>query len=451
MRKVYIFAFLLLTHYIAFGQCTLLSNAVPGLVLDYQSTDLLNCSAVAFNPILGRYYGVRAGNATFPLETWSATGTQLYTTLAGWDFRGLWWNPSTNQLEGNGYANLGMWRCDLDGTGNALGSGSLIFSGQSQPNIQSVGAYDPTTNEVLYYNAGAIYRYSRATNAFLGSYPITGTPVATSNLTNNSLGYTMCIGKEIALEDYVNKRIYVYNKATGAYQGMSVLPTTTVTSFSFRFSYANGRAWLFNLSAGNWESYRIFDALLPENEFSANAIWFSSSTAEIDWESGNAQTFDRFVVERSLDGQVFSAIGDKDAADANSDNGATTTWALQDATTPSAPVIYYRVKGYLKSGEMQTSEVMILNRTDEAELALGAWPVPADASVHLQFEHAQQGSQLDVIDASGRLVYAATISDALSTAGDMQLDTQLWAEGIYVLRLRDLQGKQVTQRLVIQH
>lgn len=229
------------------------------MALVHQNTNCFNNSGVGYNPLLNLYYGVRAGNSTFPLETWTATGTPLYQTTAGFDWRGMWWNPTTNQLEGNGYNTSGLWKADLNGSGYALNTGTSIFSGMNQPDPQSCGDLDPVAYEVLYYFNGSVYRYSRATNAFLGSYPLTGTPTAIGNLNTTTLMYTGCVGKEIALLDYVNKAIYVYNKANGAYAGTSQLPASAVTTNSFRTSWANCRVWLFNLTNYTWNSYKIFD------------------------------------------------------------------------------------------------------------------------------------------------------------------------------------------------
>ncbi|MBK7761893.1 MAG: gliding motility-associated C-terminal domain-containing protein [Bacteroidetes bacterium] len=262
MKRYLLFLALIISHVNSFSQCNLLPNALPGLTLVHQNTNCFNNSGVAYNPNLALYYGVRAGNPTFPLETWTSTGTPLYNTSAGFDWRGMWWNPTTNQLEGNGYAASGMWKADLNGSGWALNTGTSIFAGMNQPDAQSCGDLDWQAYEVLYYFNGFIHRYSRTTNAFLGSYPITGTPVALSNLNSTTLMYTGCAGKEIALLDYVNKRVYVYNKANGAYAGMSQLPATAVTTTSFRTSWSNCFVWLFNQPNFTWYSYQIFDACL---------------------------------------------------------------------------------------------------------------------------------------------------------------------------------------------
>lgn len=296
MKRLLLLAILLITNFISNAQCVLLANATPGITLVHQNTNCFNNSGVAFNPNLGLYYGVRAGNSAFPLETWTATGVPLYQTSAGFDWRGMWWNPTTNQLEGNGYSTSGIWKADLNGSGYALNTGTTIFSGMNQPDAQSCGDLDWQAYEILYYFNGTIYRYSRTTNALLGSYPITGTPVAISNLNSTTLMYTGCPGKEIALLDYVNKRVYVYNKANGAYAGMSQLPVSAVTTTSFRTSWANCYVWLFNVADFTWYSYKIFDqcsACAPvytTNNFSIcngdsiqiNGVWHSTSGAYND-------------------------------------------------------------------------------------------------------------------------------------------------------------------------
>lgn len=242
-----------------FSQCVILPNAVPGISYTYVQTGGTNASGVAYYPDSALYYAVIAGNSGFPMETFDINGVSLYQTTTGFDFRGLWWNKNTNQLEGNGFATFGLWTPDLDVNGYALSTGTSIFTGQNQPDVQSCGDYDDCANEILYYLNGSIYRYSRATNAFLGSYTLTGLPVPIGNLNITSLAYTGCAGNEIALEDYVNKTILLFDKSTGAYSATSQLPSTAVTNVNFRFSFANGMIWLYDVNARTWTSYSIFE------------------------------------------------------------------------------------------------------------------------------------------------------------------------------------------------
>lgn len=450
MRKIYIVTLLLLlTTLSASGQCLILANAVAGLILDYQSTSVLNCSGVAYNPGLGRYYGVRAGNAGYPMETWASNGAQLYTTTAGFDWRGMWWNHSLNQLEGNGFSTEGIWKCDLDGAGNAIPSGVRIFSGMFQPDIQSIGDWDYFNNELIYYYNGSIFRYSRATSAFLGSWPITGLPVALSNLNSNSVVFTGCPGKDIGLLDYVNKRIYLVNGQTYAYVGTSQLPGTAATASTFRFSWANGYAWLFNASLGNWYSYRIFDQVLPESDMSVNAIWFSPSVAKIDWTTVNRDRYEHFFVERSVDGFHFEQIDDRSAAD-DTETSTSHAWSVEDGTAPRIPVLYYRVKAILKTGEVEYSELMTLTREMGSELSLLSWPNPADRAVNFQAINAVPGATAQVVDMAGRVVHQQTLTEE-SAANVLDIETHDWTAGIYLLHLSNPNGQRVTQRLVVHH
>ncbi len=254
------YAFLLLTFLIGriSSQCTILPNATQGISLSYIQGGGTNASGVAYNPNLNIYYAVIAGNSGFPYETFDVIGNPLFQTNAGFDFRGLWWNPNTNEVEGNGYNTFGLWTSNLNGSGYAQNTGTTIFAGQNQPDAQSCGDYDCQANEIVYYFNGSIYRYSRANAAFLGSYPLTGSPVPVGNWNTTSVIYTGCAGNEIGIEDYVGRNILLFNKATGAYSGMSALPATAVTNNSFRFSYANNLVWLYDVNTRKWTSFAIF-------------------------------------------------------------------------------------------------------------------------------------------------------------------------------------------------
>ncbi len=238
------------------AQCTPLANAIPGISLAY-STGVNNASGVAFNPNFNLYYIAQAGNPGFPLETFDLAGNPLYQTNTGFDMRGLWWNDNTNQLESNGYNAGGIWAYDLNATGYALNTGTSVFAGMNQPTAQSVGDYNCVDDEIWYYDNGSIMKRDRATNNLIGNFPITGLPVGTGNLNNNSVFYTDCQGHEIGLVDYQLKRVYFVDKNTMTYSGMSQLPLATVINNSFRASWANDLVWLFDSGPDIWYSFQV--------------------------------------------------------------------------------------------------------------------------------------------------------------------------------------------------
>ena len=202
-----------------------------------------NHGGVAYNPEKDLYYKVRAGSSVYFLRTYDSNGNILFETPANFDFRNLWWNPNTNSLEGNGFANGGYRVVDLDANGYALGSGTNT-PGQNQPTTQSMCEYDYDADEVIHYHDGRIYRFDHQTVAPLGNYPITGLPVPFTNLNDNTVGYSGVAGKEIMVYDRVEKKVYFINKANGQYVGEIQLPADAPVPASFNMSFANDEIWL---------------------------------------------------------------------------------------------------------------------------------------------------------------------------------------------------------------
>lgn len=240
----------------AHAQCEFITPAVPDISLTFVSMDGTNASGVTFNPDDSLYYALIAGNATYPLETFSKTGTPLAQAIIGFDSRGLWWNPEQHQAEINGYDAGGLYIPDLDPNGYLLGTGINPFTGMNQPNAQSCGAFDWGDNEIIYYDNGSIYRYDRLNCNLLGSFALTGFSNWT-NVNSTSVIFTGCGGKEIGVLDYVNKQVLLFRKADGSLAMTIDLPSSAITNSMFRFAYANGRVWLYDIVTRTWYAYRM--------------------------------------------------------------------------------------------------------------------------------------------------------------------------------------------------
>lgn len=252
------------------AQCAPAASATASITLAGQPGGTENRSGLAFNPQLGFYYSVNAGSGNYPLDTYNEDGSLAATVISGFDYRGVWWEPTTSRLIGNGYATLGIFDQALAvGTGLPLGSGTVLFTG-NQPDVQSIGDLDTDANEIIYYSADAIHRYSASTNAPLGTYAISGLPVATSNLNSNTVMYIGCPGIEIALYDFVNRQVLFVNKTTGAYSGATQLPVDAPQRASFGLSYANGKVWLYD--QGFWRGYDLGFTLSVTETSNSSAV-----------------------------------------------------------------------------------------------------------------------------------------------------------------------------------
>ncbi|WP_025741282.1 HYR domain-containing protein [Aquimarina pacifica] len=218
-----------------------------------------NWTSVAFNPNLNLYYSLRAGNTGMPFRTYDDQGNTLVTNTTGLDFRGLWWNPNTNELQGNGAGTSGYRTIALDGSGYATNGGNTFVTGLNQPNNQSNGTYDYHANEIIFYHSEVLYRYDMEGNQ-LGSTTIVNFPeVSNGDITTRSIGYTGVPGAEIVIYSELNARVYFIDKATATYNGDFLdMPAGAPTPNNYGFTYANGYVFLReDSSADSWVSYQI--------------------------------------------------------------------------------------------------------------------------------------------------------------------------------------------------
>lgn len=217
-----------------------------------------NRSGVAYNPQKNIYYSVNAGSGSYPLELFDENGSVLQSITSNFDHRGLWWNSNTNDLEGTGNSSAGIWVQNLNENGLPIdpSSGTKTTLTNSKPNSQSNGDYDATSDEIVYYDDGKVYRYSRVNHTLIESKTIINLPatVSTSDLNNNTIIVTG-IGV-VAVYDHVKKALYEINKNTGEYLNTIQLEASAPASSSFKMSYANGHIFLFDSVTKAWKGYK---------------------------------------------------------------------------------------------------------------------------------------------------------------------------------------------------
>ena len=81
-----------------------LAEAVEGPTLAASAGANDNRCAVVYNPEAALYYSLDAGCMRYPVDTYDERGTYVGSVEQGFDYRGAWWDPVTNRLEGNGHA-----------------------------------------------------------------------------------------------------------------------------------------------------------------------------------------------------------------------------------------------------------------------------------------------------------------------------------------------------------
>jgi hypothetical protein len=238
---------------------SILPVAIPANVTLQCTGSTENRSGLAWNPKQQLYYSVNAGNASYPVETYDAQGHVLKNVAQGFDYRGLWWNPNTSALEGNGYSACGYCTQKLDARGLALGNATAFITGFNQPSVQSCAVYNDKTDEIITYANGNLYFYSHKDGHRIRMNVISGLPAGTGQIDSTSCIYTGKKGFEIGLYDFKGKAVYFIDLATAKYSGKSQLPSGTHDPDRFRFAYCNELVWIFDGPAMKWRSYNVFE------------------------------------------------------------------------------------------------------------------------------------------------------------------------------------------------
>lgn len=176
---------------------------------------------------------------------------------------------------------------------------------------------------------------------------------------------------------------------------------------------------------------------------SAFTAQLEGAAVRVAWATASEKNNAGFVVERSVAGQPFAAVGT--VAGAGSSVVAR-TYAWLDAKLPAgAAVLYYRLRQTDFDGTITYSPiraVRLAKATPEAAGQLLAYPNPAHEVVRVQVSApAAESAQLEVFDALGRLKYA---QDALAIGGEVTVPLAGWPAGLYILRC----GK-LSQRLQV--
>lgn len=300
---------LLVSAHLFTQDCNTLDLAFSDVVLP-ASVDMggtANRSGVAYNPVFQLYYSVNAGASDYPIDAYAESGVLLANPIQDFDYRGLWYNSLAGTIEGNGFGSNGIAIQALNvNDGHPTGSASAILP-VNQPNSQSAGDFDPSTNQIVYYDNGVIFRYNRADNSFVDSFSIQGLPVALADVNFNTLVYVGCPNKEYGIYDYVNRRLMYVNKTTGQYGGFTQLPVSAPERNGFGMSYARNRFFLFDAASLEWRAYFVTDDVTDNEE---QALLEAELTVGPNPTRGETQlTVSGLAANEQLEAQLFDFLG----------------------------------------------------------------------------------------------------------------------------------------------
>ncbi len=158
----------------------------------------------------------------------------------------------------------------------------------------------------------------------------------------------------------------------------------------------------------------------------------------LSWTTASEQNNSHFVVERSSDASIWSAIA--------VENGAGTTTSSQYYSTvdrnPSNGDNYYRLKQFDFDGKMTISDIISVSSSLINKVIV--YPNPANDRVSVISNH--EIIAISVVDIRGTVVYSENFNKVNSTS----IELSDLNGGLYYLQTETTSGK-TTERIVVQH
>ncbi|MFT3827110.1 MAG: T9SS type A sorting domain-containing protein [Chitinophagaceae bacterium] len=147
----------------------------------------------------------------------------------------------------------------------------------------------------------------------------------------------------------------------------------------------------------------------------------------ISWATAQESKTDKFVIEHSIDGRTYTAVGEQEAAhySTSSRQYSFTHAAIQPG------INYYRIKQLDMDGNFTYSKVVTLLNKTGVTTALVA-PNPVSNMLHIVEPAGQQLEKAEVIDMNGRVVLSGTFRNLQQV---YSMDVSRLQKGSYVVKL----------------
>jgi hypothetical protein len=218
--------------------------------------------------------------------------------------------------------------------------------------------------------------------------------------------------------------------------GIDSSNASSVAYFRIRLSGNSDVAFV----AYNNNSINIFNSLLPVKltDFTGRNL---NNEIQLNWQTASEINSDAFIIERSIDGNTFNAIG-QIAASSNASTRLTYSYTDKN---PVSGKNYYRLKMMDKDGYFDYSKVIIINRSETTGAGISLYPNPASSYIVVNHPFALGNEQLQVVSQQGNILLQKKI-----TAGSFQTRVDLPSLPKAAYQLVWTNGKDVqASRLVV--
>jgi len=179
--------------------------------------------------------------------------------------------------------------------------------------------------------------------------------------------------------------------------------------------------------------------ILPVQLLTFNGSLQNNNTTLLQWETTNEINTSHFTIERSNDGNNFTAIGNVTAIGANN-NKTSYSFTDNDAAIQTSPILYYRLKIVDNNGQYAYSKIIsvMLNKN----INVFIFPNPVKQILNIKLSGRETNPVvIQIADLNGRVLYSEKRNGSNS---NLSVDVKQWTPQVYILKVINSKNEVLT-------
>jgi len=316
-------------------------------------------------------------------------------------------------------------------------------------------------NTTAGYHANILSKLSVAIAAFQDDITLMGKATKVTGMTFSEFGRRVINNTSFGTDHGSGAPVIFFGAMlNGGVTGISpVLPTNPTGStqvplqYDYRQLYATVmQKWLCmtetesqTILNGTFATVPIFnEILLPLEGIELNAGW-DGGFAKLEFEVYENDHFDRFVIERSTNGSVFTELNTV----RNSNSNSTQEKYIYKDERIAAPEIFYRVKGISKQGAITYSKIVKLKNGGRQEIRVFPNPV-TNFTINVEFLTKVSGNvEITIYGMRGEKLYYNQINPAGTRNIRFKVPNLFSVKTLYILNV-SFEGTVVNERIIFE-
>ena len=189
-----------------------------------------------------------------------------------------------------------------------------------------------------------------------------------------------------------------------------------------------------NSSIGRFMIEGVLTASTVPLDFISFGGKLSEENVVLNWKTANEVNTKNFVIQRSINGEVYENIG---LIDALSNSRTTNNYSFNDlnVTKLNSKALFYRLKQVDKDGKSKLSNVIRVSLTKDNNIISAIYPNPATKSINLSFNSPiTEKVSLIVNDLSGKNVLQNNLS-VIAGTNNLSLNVEGLPSGTYFIKV----------------